>query len=192
MSLSYFEMYNAAAGIYMTFSNTSKNKKRLLTVKHTENKRQKMKSVFPVNKYKLWTKENFIIACLYVNFKKSPSSLYKAIEFLDEIEDSEVHKFKNEILYYKKYVKEDMDHVLITEGTGVSTDFMIKEYRNNNIQWYTLHFFLLAKNESLDDYLSSRVNAKLIRSIKNLLLYITFSDKSVQNMKSLLRSTVEI
>ncbi|MHB8097972.1 MAG: hypothetical protein ACYDD5_00070 [Sulfuricurvum sp.] len=190
MGLSYNELYNISAGIFMAFTN--KTDKRILTVNHPKSKRDNLEKIFPVSKYKDYTKENFIVTVLYVNFMKAPSSLIGCFEMLSNLEDKEALGFKNKIISYRKYLIDDIEKIKIEQGTNVSLDYMITEYRNNNINWYTFYFYLIASGQSIDDLEKSRLNGYLLKKIKKLLLYVTFSEKSILLIRELLQDSITI
>jgi len=189
MGLGYSEMYNISGGVYFTFNNKKANK-RMLSVKHNKEKRDKLSSIFPTSKYQNWTRENFIIACLYINFKLSPSSFISSIEMLKDIEQKEIFNFKNEILQYNLFLKQDLEY-LVNVG-NLNLNSVIKEYKLNNIKWYTLYFYILAEGKMLDILEKTRVSSYLARKIKKLLLYVTFSDKSITKVRTLIKSTINI
>jgi len=189
--LSYNDQYNIMAGIYFTFNSKSKNKKRTLSVQHGTAKRDKMRAVFPYNKYEEWSRENFIIAALYIMFTNKPSSLISAFTELKDLEEKKVMKFKTEIIYYRKYLKEDIEKIKILEPTP-SYKFMTSAYRKNQIKWFTFYFYITVKNISIEEISNSRIDGFLVRNIKSLLLYVTFSQKSMMEIKELMKDTIEI
>jgi hypothetical protein len=190
MGLSYYDMYNISSGIQLAF--TRKTSKRLLTVSHGKNKRDQMEKVFPVSKYKDWSRENFIVACLYINFIKSPSSFEDGLVLLRDLDEKEVFKFKNEIINYRKFLTEDINRIKVEEGSNPGLDYMIKEYRENRIKWYTFYFYLVVSNTDMEKLSRSRLNGFLLKKIKRLLLYITFSEKSMLMVKELMKDGIEI
>lgn len=190
MSLSYDLMYNATAGIQLAF--TTKTSSRLLSVNHRTKKRNQMLKIFPVNTFDTWTKENFILANLYINFTKAPSSLQSTIEFLKDVDEKEVYKFKNEIINYKDFLIQDIKRIKLEEGDNPGIDYMIQEYRNNKIKWYTFYFYLVVSGSDIEKIQRSRLNGYLIKKIKKLLLYVSFSDKSMMLIKELLKDNIKI
>ena len=191
MSLSYNEMYNITAGIYMVFS-SPKNNVRTLSVNHRQKKRDTLEAIFPTNDYSNYTRENFIITNLYMQFHSSPSSLIGSIEKLRDIDKKDVWKFKDEIIHYRRYLQEDLNKIKTQEGNNPGLDYMVKEYRNNNIKWYTFYFYLVVSNTDIEELSKSRVNGFLIRKIQKLLLYVTFSEKSMLLVKEILKDTIDI
>lgn len=190
MGLGYNEMYNIVGGISSVFSSKSPTK-RLLHINHKEAKRDKMKPLFPVSEYSNWTKENFIIAVLYSHFSKGASSLSSSLAMLKTINRDEVMTFKNEIMYYRKFFKEDLDRIL-REESDINIAYMTKEYRNKRIKWYTFYFYIVGTNQDIKELESSRVNGLLIRQIKKMLLYVSFSEKSLVEMRDTLNNRITI
>lgn len=190
MGLSYNDQYNIASGIWTSFS--AKNSKRILAVSHKQKKRDSIKSRFPYRTYELWTKSNFIIASLYVCFHRSPSSLNSMYDLLSEIEEIDIMRFKNEIIHYRKFLIEDLERIRIEESNNVSLEYMIQEYRNSKIKWYTFYFFLVVSGVDISKIERSRINGHLLKKIRKLLLYVTFSEKSMLEVKSIISDTIEI
>ena len=178
-------------GVYFAFNSKAKNKKRTLSVSHGKTKRDKMKAVFPYNRYEEWSKENFILCALYINFIKKPSSLISAFQELKVIDEKDVMTFKNEIIYYRKFLKEDIEKILMNEPNP-SYEYMSKAYRKNEIRWYTYYFYIVVKNINEQDILKSRIDGFLYKNIKSLLLYVTFSEKSMMEVKKLINDVIDI
>jgi hypothetical protein len=180
MGLSYNEMYDISAGIYFAFKNNVS--KRILSVSHKQKKREDVQKYFPESKYRDWTRENFIVACLYINYNNSPSSFTKAVGLLQELDKKDVFKFKDEIIYYRKYLDEDLLYIE-NNLDKITLDGIIKLYKSNKIKWYTFYFYLLAANININELKKSRINGYLYKKIEKLLLYITFSEKSILKVK---------
>jgi len=189
--LSYNEQYNIMGGVYFAFNSKSTKAKRTLSVSHGKQKRDKMKAVFPYKQYEEWTKENFVIASLYINFVKKPSSLISAFSELKDLDEKEVMTFKNEIIHYRKFLKEDIEKIKMMEPSP-SYEFMADLYRKNEVKWYTFYFFVIVKNINIDKIMKSRIDGFLFKSIKSLLLYVTFSQKSMMEIQELMKDTIEI
>ena len=190
MSIGYDNMYNISAGIFSTF-NSSSNKK-LYYVNHSREKKDRMKNIFPIRKYNNTTKENFIIHNLYINFKESPSSLESLFSKLQDLDTKKSLQFKDEIKNYKKYLKEDIERIYIEESS-VNMNYMMTQYRTNKIKWFTLYFYLLAKYGEIPNSLKeSRINSVLILKIEKLLIYLKFSDTSINEMSVLISDRIEI
>lgn len=190
MSLSYNDQYNIAAGCYFAFSNKKCNK-RTLSVSHSKQKRDKMKNILHYSKYENWSKENFIVAVLYINFEKKPSSLISLLNELNDLDDKDAMKFKNEIIYYKKFLNDDITNISIEEGNNISYEYMVNKYRKKQIKWYTFYFYLVVSN-NIERVQKSRIDSNLLLSIKKLLLYITFSQDSMMQIKKIMQDGIKI
>jgi hypothetical protein len=196
MSIGYSNLYNITAGIFMAFSN-KKVKERVLSVNHPQKKRDKVEKYFPINKYNLSTKENFVLVNLYINFKEGVSSFEGVIQKLNELDgttDKRVLDFKNKIINYRKFLKDDIERIQLEE-TSIDLDYMISEYRNNKIQWYTFYFYLEALDDTelvIEKLKKSRINGKLIDKIQKLMLYVSFSEKSKNIIKVLMKDSIAI
>lgn len=178
--LSFDEQYNISQGIFLSFKNNAK--KRQLSVNHSEKVRAKFKYLIPT-RFETYTKENFILTCLYISFTKSPSSYNSFLDILREIDfNKDTTKFKDIIINYKFYLNKDINLIRENYGSG-NISILFSEYSKNNIQFYTLFFYLKYTNTDLDNL--STVQTIYINKIKVLLLYITFSEKSLINITKL-------
>jgi hypothetical protein len=187
--LAYNDMYNISWGI-LTCSKITSNK-RLLSINHSKLKRDKLEPLFPVSKYTEWTRENFIIAVLYLCFNKAPSSIHVLLAQLRELDSKEVFAFKNEIINYRTFLIQDIEKLKV-DSEHISTEYMISLYRIGKIKWYTFYFYITLSGYDINKILESRVNGYLIKRIKFLLLYITFSERSTLLVKELLTDLIEI
>lgn len=177
--LSFNEQYNIGQGIFLAFKNNAK--KRQFSVNHSEHVREKYRYMFP-SRFETLTKENFIMMCLYVCFKKSPSSFEKFIDMLRDIDFvKDVLKFKDTLINYKLYLSRDIDHIRENFGSG-SKDILFNEYTKNKINFYTLWFYI---KYSGVDYEYSNIQTIHINKIKVMLLYVTFSEQSLNHIKEL-------
>jgi hypothetical protein len=178
--LQFSELYNISQGIFLAFKHNAK--KRQLSVKHSEKAMNRFKYSIP-SRFETYTKENFILTCLYICFKKSPSSYDSFLEVLKEIDfNKDVYKFKDSIINYKGYLNSNINYIRENYGAG-NTNTLFKEYMKNNIQFYTLWFYLKYKNVDLD--LLSNIQSIHINKIKVFLLYVTFSESSLLNIQQL-------
>ena len=193
MSIGFDTMYNITAGIHSAFASKTLGK-RTLSVNHSRTKRDQISMLFPSNTYNSTTKENFVLFNLYINFKESPSSLMTAIEKLRDLDVKKALKFKNEIINYRKFLKEDIDRINLEESS-ISLQYMMDEYRTNKIHWFTFYFYLEVSDEpgaTIEELSKSRINGMLIRKIEKLLLYVSFSDESKQTVKQLMQDRIAI
>ena len=186
--LQYSEQYNIANGIFLAFH--GKSKVRLLSVKHPHKKLDNMKSRFPFTKYEQFTKENFIVTCLYVMFRFSPSSVDDVLKHLQEINfKKEVEPFKVKIMTYRALLTSHIEYLIINYGKPTIKD-IFDAYREKKLEFYTIWFYLYYLGYDLyieiDTKVFSRVQVIELKKIKNLLLYVTFSESSLEHIKLLL------
>lgn len=186
--LNYHEQYQIVNGIFYAFSKNST--KRILNVNHTQKKIDSMKSRFPHYKFEQFTKENFIVLNLYINFKLSPSSVEDVLKHLLELEfNTDVLPFKNAIVRYREVLSAHIKYLRETYGKP-STEEIFEAYRKKKIEFYTLWFYLIYTGHNLyheiDVKMFGRANSRELQKIKNILLYVTFSEKSLEYIKLLL------
>jgi len=189
--LSYNDQYNILAGIWTVFHNKNP-KKRALSVSHGKAKRDKMKKIFPYNQYENYTKENFIISVLYIMFTKKSSSLIATVQELKDLSEKDAMKFKNEIIHYRKYLLDDIERIKIEDGNNIPFETIKEKYRNNEIKWFTFYFYIIVKGVDIVELENSRIDGFLYNNIKKLLLYVTFSEKSIMEIKQVMQDTIEI
>lgn len=189
MSLSYDEMYNISGGIYVAFKNNKDKSVKTFTINHGQKKRESMKVFFPMG-YETWTRENFIIANLYIQFNNSPSSLISSFETLKNTPKQSIMKFKDEILMYRKYLIEDIERIKLYE-TKIDANYIINEYVTNKVKWYTFYFYVMYSGLDIGLIEKSRINKFLLIKIKKLLLYVTFSEKSASLIKTLINDSIK-
>lgn len=184
--LSYNKQYDISNGIFLTYDNQLSY--RLLHSKHGQAVRDKMKSQFPFNKYETFTKENFIMTCVYLVFTKSPSSYRGLVEELREVDEKAVFKFKDGIINYRQYIRKDAEHIRSNYGANVTAQDILREFTQKNINFYTVHFFLLFHPETNREELKkSRVFGHVIRKLDFIMKFLTFKDESVEYVKTIFK-----
>lgn len=181
--LDFKTQYNLSKGIFLAFRNNSD--RRMLSVKDTQKVAERFRFSFGT-RYETFTKTNFVILCLFVAFKKSPSSFESFIEQMNSLDfNTDVLAFKDMIMHYKLHLKRDTD--LLKEKYGVpSKQQLFQEYRKHNIQFYTLWFYL-KYNNMLDD--NTNVQQIELNKIKVLLLYVTFSEEGLLIIKDMVNQS---
>jgi len=180
----YDEQYNIANGIFMMFDKHSP--KKIMAVRHSKKKRDEMKMLFPYKKYESYNKSVFILACLYVNFTKMPSSALGSIEFLRDVSLKDIQLFKDSIVQYKKYLKDDLQLLKDVFGTNIAFNEITEYYRTNKIKWYTWYFYLVVSGYDLEKLEKSRINGLLYKKIKTLLIFVSFSQDSMLLVREIL------
>lgn len=190
--LNYYEQYHITNGIFYAFS--TKAKKRILSTSHSEKKIESFKSRFPYHKYESFTKENFIVLNLYINFKQSPSSVEDVLRHLQDTNfNEEVLGFKKKITQYRELLSAHIEYLMSTYGKP-SIQEIFDAYRKKKIEFYTLWFYLYYLGYDLYSDIEelkvfSRVQVRELQKIKQLLLYVTFSEKSLVYIKMLLQQS---
>ena len=190
--LNYNIQYDVAVGILMTFKNNQS--KRSLSVNHSEAKRDKLSLIFPYAKFHSFTKENFIVTCLYIMYKINPSSINKLIECLREIDfQSTVLPFKNSITQYKANVVKDVMYIREHYGNP-SFKTMLKEYKKANIKFYTLYFYMKKHDMDIKALIESEGHlvAYHLKQIKQLMLYITFKQTAIDTILNAFDNETEL
>ena len=187
--MTYEEQYDIATGIFNTFNKGLKRK--TMKVNHGQKKRDSLKSIFPYKKYEKYTREVFILACLHISFNRMPSSVTEMYTELNNIEMSDIQTFRDSISQYRKYLKDDLETLITLYGTNVSLEQITSEYRNKSIKWYTWYFYLLVSN-SEEEVMNSRVNGILYAKVKSLLLFVSFSEKSIQLTNRILSKNLSL
>lgn len=186
--LGYYDQYQIVNGIFYAFSKNAD--KKSLNVKHSQKKIDSMKSRFPYFKYEQFTKENFVVLNLYINFKLSPSSVEDVLRHLLDIDfNSDVLPFKNSIVSYRAFLSAHIKYLRETYGRP-NINEIFEAYRKKKIEFYTLWFYLIYSGynlyQEIDVKVFGRANSRELQKIKNILLYITFSEKSLEYIKLLL------
>lgn len=173
----YDEQYDIFHGIFMTFDKNAT--KKSMSVRHGQKKRDEVKAMFPWRQYENYSKSVFILACLYVNFVKMPSSAMAGIEELANVTMKDIQLFKDSIIQYKKYLKDDLHTLIERFGTNVKFDDITNAYRNGDIKWYTWYFYLTVSGYDINKLERSRINGILYKKIRTLLMFVSFSQDSM-------------
>jgi hypothetical protein len=187
----FFEQYNIMHGIFLTF--TQDSKKRILQSSHKPETREKVKQIYPYQRYETWTKENLVLAGLMIMLEKKPSSF---IGMLEELRDDELIKkvkfFKDIIINYKVYIIEDVNLINSLYGERPSFDDMFDLYTKNSIRFYTLWWFLIFTKTDIDEILKMRVKGSIIKRIKQMNLFLTFKEDNLKKIQELLTIKLDL
>ena len=177
--LSYSQQYDISQGIFLAFKNNLNTKQ--LNVNHSDKVRTKYRYMFP-SKFETYTKENFIIMCLYICFKKSPSSFEKLIDIMRNIDFvADVLKFKDSLINYRLYLNNDINYIREVYGAG-NVSILFNDYMKNKINFYTLWFYIKYSNYNIEFTNIQKIH---INKIKVMLLYVTFSEQSLKYINTL-------
>ena len=184
--LSYHQQYGIANGIFITYD--SQLDGRLLHSKHGEAVRDKAKPMFPHHKFETSTKENFILACVYIMYFNTPTSFRGLVENLREVDLKEVTLFKNSVLQYRENLVRDVDFIREAYGAGVTVQQLLNELSKRKNRFYTMHFFILFHPEiDIKVLKKSRVFGHIIRKLRFTMKFFTFRDESVDYVKSVFK-----
>jgi len=178
--LTYEKQYDVANGIFITYD--SQLDYRLLHSKHKKGTRDKMKTMFPYQKWESRTKETFVLSCLYIMFHKTPSSFRSFVNELREVDLKEVSKFKHKILNYMDYISRDVKNLKEKYGGSISHQEILKEYVDGNIEFFTAYWFVKLSNK---DWKPGRTFAHIMRKLNFIMLFLTFKDEAVNKIREL-------
>jgi hypothetical protein len=126
-------------------------------------------------------------------FKKSCSSVDDILKHLHDINfKKEVEPFKVKIMQYRALLIGHIEYLISNYGKASIKD-VFDAYREKKIEFYTLWFYLYYSGYDLyteiDKKVFSRVQVIELQKIKNLLLYVTFSESSMEHIKIILKQS---
>lgn len=180
--LLYKDQYLSFSGIYYAFADNANEK--ILTVSHSSEKINKMSKFYNYRKYSSWTKQNFILLCLYINLKNNVTSQHNMIEILNNISKEDIQnliKFKKNIINYRREVYKDINYINEVFGGDIKYSVILKEYRQENINWFTLWYYVIIKLDK-EKLLNSRIYKKLLNKIRVITLYINFNEETFKKI----------
>ena len=180
--LSYNQQYDIANGIFITYD--SQLDYRLMHSKHKGGTRENMKMMFPYQKWETRTKEVFVLACLYTIFTKTPSSFRSFVGELREIDLKDVSSFKHIILNYHDFISKDVSYLRETYGSSIDQHTILNEFMEGKIKFYTAWWYVKFNEE---DFKIGRVYAHVIRKLRFLMLFLTFREDSIENIRELFK-----
>ena len=150
--------------------------------KHKKPTRDKMEPMFPVDKWSSRKKETFVLACLHIMFYKTPSSYASLVTELRAFDIKKVAKFKHLIVYYADYMRKDVSYLKEAYGSGINTQNVLSAFVNKDIEFYTAWWFIKLNDE---DFKPNRTYTHLLNRLKFIMLFLTFKEESIQNIKTL-------
>jgi len=177
--LSFNQQYNISNGIFICYNQQLDY--RLFHSKHSLKVREKYKKFFPYKKFETYTKENFVLTCLYIIFFQTPSSYRDMIRKLSDINFNEIKKFKVQLQNYEINIQKDINY-LRQYKDQLTPERILKEFYLKHIKFYTAWFYLKFNSTTFE---KSRIFKHIIRKLKFIMLYLSFNEKSVQKIKSL-------
>jgi len=186
--LLYGDQYNVLSGVFFAFHTNSTEK--ILCVSHPAKKMDTMSKFYSYNKYSSWTKQNYIILCLYLNLNNSILSQHDMIQILNDVTKEDIKnviKFKESIINYRREAHKDIQYLNDSFGGDMKYQGILQEYRKGNINWFTLWFYTSIKLDK-EKLLKSRIHKKLLNKIRVLTLYINFKEET---FKEIINTTEE-
>ena len=172
--IQYRTQYNIAYGTFLTFLNDYE--KPLLRVNHKKEKMEKIKKIFPYKKYQSFTKENFILMCVFVVYTYTPTSFEKMVEYLYNIDIDDFKKFKMILLDQMFYAKNDLETILNKNQLPLNL------YIKNEITFIGMYVYILVKNK-IDEYKKSRIKVNIIKRLTFIFKYVKIKDEIIELYK---------
>lgn len=176
--LHYYDIYNISNGVFLTFQKNLKE--RLLYVSHSKEIMDKKMGFYPLN---FTDRNDFILLCVYIMFKYSPSSIYGLCEYLKTYNTIEYDKFKNTIKFYKNLIKKD---VTLLEEKYKNPMFkqVMYEYNKKQISFVTLYWYLILYDIKEFNGINNTI---VCESILNVFKFLTFKDESKDYIKNIFK-----
>jgi len=172
--MTYYEFYKLCHGLYITYHNSFD--KPVLTTRHKRDKMDEMKYIVPYEKFKNKHRKTIILSGIYVIFNKSPASFNKFLQDLRELDFDEIKKFKYDIKMHETYIKKDIK--LLKEKLITTKEEAIQLFLKNEIKFYSLYFYLKAKNE-FEALKNSRIYKTLYKRLKFIMLFLNFDKENI-------------
>lgn len=167
-----FEFYSIACRIYYTFD---KNDGKISNFVPTKAKYvDYLVNTIPAKLYQL-DKPTAAIACFYINYKYSPSSLNSMFNRIKNIELSEITQFKfyieDSLRTYKKEYYE-----LQSDRFKMNLNEAINAYNQKRINFISFYYFCL-KNDFIEEIRSNILYKIIFSKIEPLILFLKTSSK---------------
>lgn len=183
--LSYETQYNIAFGIFLTFD--KKFKKPKLHVNHKPEIMTKYQVVFPYLKYDSTSRSLFISTCLFIMFKRTPTSFYEMMAKLKEVDKKDVKSFLYEIKTYQQNIQLDINYLIENYQNNISSNEIFFEYQKKKIHFYTVWFYLksLEKHDPtrVQDISNSRVHSMIYNKLQFIMLFLKFKPESIKKIE---------
>lgn len=178
MKLHYYDIYNISNGVFLTFQKNLKEK--LLCVSHSKDIMDKKIGFYPLN---FSNRGDFILLCVYIMFKYSPSSIYGLCDYLRNYNKTEYEKFKNTIKFYKNIIKKDITSLEEKYKKPMFKEVM-REYNKKQISFVTVYWYLMLYN--IKDF-NGINNTIICESILNVFKFLKFTDESKDYIKTVFK-----
>ncbi len=180
--LLYEQQYNLISGLFLTFSNDTLDKDTCiaLSVNHNVAKRESMMKQYNYRKYSSWTKSNFMLACLYVNFVKGASTFNAAFKLMGNLDEKEVLQFKRDLKFYNISIKDDLIYLRKAYIGSPTCTEIITDYQTGSISWFTTYEYVKTKDENL-----TRLQKKIILKMKTMRRFLSLNDDIMKTIRDL-------
>jgi len=129
----------------------------------------KFREITPIHRYEEWSNKYFTLYSIYLIYKYSITNFGSYIERLKSDETKEFLKWKNDILIYKDYIKNDLS--FLKNKYGLLDERCINDYIEGKIKFYTL-YCILRQKDKLEDLKQSRVYGQVIKKIEFVMLFL--------------------
>jgi len=176
----------------LTFDKKLKRPK--LKVKHSNEVIQKYALMFPYIKFESTTRNLFISTCLFIMFKRTPSSFYAMMERLRDVDPKDVREFLYEIKSYQQNIQLDIDYIMSIYQNNVDTNDVFNEYQRKKIHFYTLWFYIksLEKHDpERVNFKNSRIHMIIYNKLSSLMLFLKFKPESIEKIE-MMYNTMEL
>ena len=165
-----FDFFKLASKVFFTFE---KADGKIYNVVPTKGK--KIKFVIESIPSKLYTldKTTATLACFYVNFRYNPSSIFRMMEKLKEIELKEISEFKEYLLISLRTYKSEFKE--LNKGFfKISLSEAISFYNQKKINFISLYYFII-KNNLKKEVEKSLIYKIIFSKIETLILFLKTS-----------------
>lgn len=184
MSITKFkDVYHISNGVFLTFANNMPNS--LLYVNHSNEKIESLKFVCPIIKV---DRIEFILLCVYIMYKFSPSCVFDLWDRLREItiENDGYIEFKTKIKFYRNILVKDL--IFLTEKyNNIKNEDYYIEFNKNNISLITMYWLI-----KLNYITSKSINENfIIEKIFNVVKFLCFKDSSIIFIKNEIKKYLE-
>lgn len=172
--------YNISYPIFLTFN----KKKHIHNVYHSPEVKERYKKFYYFSKFETYTKEKYKLTVIYCMFKFNISSYTALLQKLNVIDFSEVYNFRDSLVNYRTYIKNDIDYLVSKYGKPSDVN-VLSEYYAYKINFYTCWWYLkysgtLEKNEN------SILYKPLLSQIQMLLYYVKFKESVLEEVKGIM------
>lgn len=169
-----FNFYSLASKVFFTFEKAEGKIQNIVPTKGN-----KIKFVIESIPSRLYTldKTTATLACLYVNFRYNPSSIFRMIEKLKEIDLKEISDFKEYIIISLRTYKSEFRE--INKGIfKMSASEAINAYNQKKINFISLYYFIIKNN--LKKEVEQSIIYKIIFSNIETLILLLKTSKAIE------------